>query len=105
MRAAARVKRTAEIDRQLDAGIPVKRIALAVGLTERSVYSRKQVWLRSKRGEVLEANAGPGARPAVRDDLAEAVAEDAAVLAAWERSLGLPPLPDLELDQLVNIYL
>ena len=41
MRKAARVKRDAEIDRLLQEGWSVTIIAESVGLTERTIYSRK----------------------------------------------------------------
>ena len=41
MRKAARIKRDAEIDRMLEEGWSVAIVAKTVGLTERTIYSRK----------------------------------------------------------------
>ena len=102
MKQGARLKRNAEIDRMLADGVSVRRIALEVGLTERTVFSRKALRLREKTGDVVTL--GPGAGTDYRDDLAREVAADLAVLEQWEKQLGLPPLPDVDLDLLLAAY-
>ena len=106
MKAAARLKRNAEIDRQLDAGIPVKRIALDVGLSERQVFNRKTVWLRSKRGEVPGGQRWPWPTTGNPGRIGGGRGRRCGrVKRLGQQSLGLPPIDDLDLDELVSVYL
>ena len=70
MRKAARVKRDAEIDRMLEEGWSAAIVAETVGLTERTIYSRKAA-LHKK-----EVESDP-------------------LLAELEKDFPTPPLPDV----------
>ena len=99
----AQAKSAVEIHRRLEAGQPDDFVARAVGLKPRSIRYHRAWRCRCAvaRPAGSAPDVGPGAGTAYRDALAVSVEADLAVLAQVEKQLGLPPLPDVDLDTLL----
>ena len=102
----AQAKSAVEIHRRLDAGQPDDFVAAAVGRKPR-VIRYHRAWrcqCAVARPAASAPDVGPGAGTDYRDDLARSVDVDLALLEQWGKHLGLPTLPDVDLDTLLAVY-